>query len=307
MTLHSMRCPLRQCAFWQSREPAMDPAAGSKTRQKNGRGVRTVFVALAATADLEPRLSDRADATAVRARAAALGASDARVGFEELGEFEVVAPRARKLERSTVTSAICCGVRPRGEEQLRDTEVVSVPLSRVRPVESGKEGGVSTNDLIGLSTNAKKKLDEAAATDRRRRNQRAPLLDFARRVRVVGIVVQKKLTAPHSQITKALIGKLSCTSEKIQHGGRSSAYIVSDRNVPSGINKRLHLRAARRAARRRVHLRDAHQKFCMGEFGNRELPAAALGRGLAARHHAPIPARQLLQLWPQPNHSSMAA
>ena len=63
-------------------------------RDTNGRGVRTVFVALAATADLEPRLRDRADATAVRARAASLGASDARVGFEELGEFEEIAARA---------------------------------------------------------------------------------------------------------------------------------------------------------------------------------------------------------------------
>ena len=138
----------------------MDPASGSKTRQKNGRGVRTVFVALAATADLEPRLSDRADATAVRARAAALGASDARVGFEDLDEFEEIAPRARKFERGCVNSAKPgCGVRPRGKEQLRDTEVVTVPLSKVRPPERDPQGGVSINELIGLSINAKKKLD----------------------------------------------------------------------------------------------------------------------------------------------------
>ena len=140
-------------------------------RDTNGRGVRTVFAALAATADLEPRLNERADATAVRARTAALGASDARVGFEELDEFEEIAPRARKFERGCVTSAKPgCGVRPRGKEQLRDTEVVTVPLSKVRPLERDPQGGLSTNDLIGLSTHAKKKLDEAAATDRRSRN-----------------------------------------------------------------------------------------------------------------------------------------
>jgi len=227
-------------------------------RDTNGRGVRTVFLALAATADLEPRLRDRADATAVRARAASLGASDARVGFEELGEFEEIPVTARKLERSAVKTASCCGIRPRGEEQLRDTEVVTVPLSKVRPAESRKEGGISTNDLIGLSTNAhtndliglstnaQKKLDEAAATDRRRRNQRAPLPDFARLVRVVGIVAQKKLTAHQSQITKALIGKLSCTCGKIEHFVPAAGYTVSDRRVPSGIHKSLHLRAARR-------------------------------------------------------------